>query len=645
MMASKLKASLVLSIIAIALMIFSLFGSWYVWESENQEGNMDDGDYTTRTFSRDWKLHEAEDNYEYRIDEGSDDFEVYSDTVYIQYDGEERVYRGGQWNTEEKFGSDYENSVKTFYLTFYLVIVAIAISLLFIAGLAYSFLKNTERSNIVALGGLAMFFCLLPSLLLIMTIETSATNDNENYSIASEPSEYDEDEYYRYELEGSMAETEFSGYKGSANVTFNERDYETSWKPGTSAYLPLVSGILCIVSMVLVMATSKDYFSHRTPYHPRNIPAPVLVTISKKGAIPVCLTVVIFFLMFFMMFFPLWNYDYDDKQSGEDIGDDPYTIDIIMEAKVTTMKMNVTIMDPEGEEYYWFEQERVYTDDDNDVMDWTMLFYYLALAFLIIALPTIFFMLFGKLDLRNGLPLLLIPALFLFLTPMYFMMEFPEGTEEEFSDPSDEGFFMIGSPYDGSFIGSGTNNSTSRGITNDAKAEWGPGIAWYAMLASGIIYMAVPLMFIKWRDDLCYPNFTGKLVAPLTGSTQLPFGSSGIGGAGEGMGGPPQTTMAVPGYGTVQPQTFGTGVQGMTVPMQTQPQAQPQSQPQSQPYPQTLPQPQSQTQQTTQTPALLAATCSSCGKQFAVAEGTTSIACPFCGVMNHASASPPPSPG
>ena len=123
MKAKRLKVSLVLCFVSIILMVLSLFGTWYLWEMKSEEGD------DSREFTRQWKLNAARDTYEYR-ETVDDDIEVHSNAIVINYDKEEYSYRSGKWELENKFGTDYEETVKTFYLSFFIALIGSSLDIM-----------------------------------------------------------------------------------------------------------------------------------------------------------------------------------------------------------------------------------------------------------------------------------------------------------------------------------------------------------------------------------------------------------------------------------------------------------------------------------------------------------------------------------
>ena len=506
MSTTRLKVSLVFCIIAIILMVVSFFGTWYVWESESQ------GDDESRVFSREWRMQAAHDSYEYKFSDAGGD-EVFKDTKMIDYDSEEYTDRTGEWEKENKFGTDYERTVKTFYLLFFIILIASGISIVFASGIGICLFKNVDRSNIMVIGGLATFLCILPSLLMLFTLGPSVAEDNDTYELEARPNENNYEDLYRYELEGSASATDMSGISGSSNTTFDTRDYSVQWKMGPASYLPVVAGVLSTISTVCVFLTKKEYFSHRLPYHPRNIPAPVYAFFPRRSFVPIVITIAIFFLVLLMLYNPLWKYEYEvtftEVNSGEELGSGSFHMEAGLESPATE---NIFI-DKINNETQEETSRVIYTDEEEAVMEKTLLFYFLSLGTLMFMIPVMLFLAIGKLDLKNGMPLLIIPAMFLLLTPLYFMNEFPDTLEEEFNvGEMEEISTTFGLTFDGSFEGSSANNTTYESIiVIDSSSNWGPCLGWYILLASGGFYVSVPMTFIVWRKKFFAPRY----IAPL----------------------------------------------------------------------------------------------------------------------------------
>jgi len=623
MKTTRLKGSLVLSVVSIILMVFSLFGTWYVWESESKDED------ESREFSRDWKLKAAHDSYEYRSSD-DDEVDIHKETIIIDYDKEEITYRSGNRERENKFGTDYENTVKSFYLIFFMVIIGAGILIVFSSGVSISFLKNVDRSNVIVLGALAIFFCLLPTLLMMFTLDSAVSDDNGAYQVESRPDDYDHEELYRYELEGSAASSDMKGISGNANTTFDERNYSVSWKMGLASYLPMIGGILTAISTVLIFLTDKDYFSHRLPYHPRRIPAPVYAFFPRKFIIPLCITIAIFFLVLFMLFNPLWRFEYEARYSDADDGDEVATASVTMDAYLENAHGENELYDAEDNEREIEKAQFPYMDEEERVMQWSLLFYFLSLGSIILAFPVMFFMMFGKLDLKNGLPLLLIPAVLLLLTPLFFMIEYPKAFEDSFESSGDKELLTsFGFTYDGSFSGSTSNNTTYEDVmVIDSSIEWGPCLGWYFLIMSGILYLLVPLIFIFWRNELLTPQYIGKYDAIQ--HWQLP----------------PQPQQQQP---LLHPQPQ----QPMSQPQPQQPQQQACFQPpgyQDQAIPPSAPtfdprnfaSPIQPSKTTVPSPSIVSITCTSCQKQFGIDTGTQQIKCPFCGTLLQLPPSPTP---
>ncbi len=515
-----LKAAMFLSIVSIILMMASVFGAWYVWESESRDDE-------TREFSREWKLNEAKDSYEYRYGKGEYE-EVHKGTVNIDYKEEELKYENGELTRESKFGK-YENTVNVFLRLFFLVLLGIVLAIIFASGIGLAFLRNLDRSNLFALGGMAIFFCILPSLLLIITLDPAVTEDNKNYEIEERPDSNDYDDLYRYELEGSASSAKIDGISGDTNVFFNDRDYEVRWKPGIAFYLSIISGILTGISVVMVALTEKDYFSHRTPYHPRSIPAPALVLFPKKALIPVLITIGLIFLVFFMLLIPWWQYEYHATFTNEDDEERRVEMNITLKTRLQRPELQYEThkYSSEEDETETETEHIAYMDKDEKVMDRSLLLLLSGLGTMIFALPIIFMMVTGRLDRKNGFPFLVLPAAILFITAIYFMAAFPpafnDSLEREGNPAGDYGF-----THDGSFIGGDRANNTISGVDVKSSTEWGPCAGWYLTLMAGLLYLFVPISIFVWKKDILNPEF----FYPDTGSPSTRPGPEALPGPG-----------------------------------------------------------------------------------------------------------------
>jgi hypothetical protein len=634
--APRLKMSFLFCILAIILMVISFFVTWYAWESESED------DDESRVFSRDWKLKAAHDSYEYRF-EDEDGEEVHADTVVIDYDSEELSFRTGKLERENKFGTDYERTVKTFYLLFFLILVGTGLLLVFASGIGISFLKNVDRSNVIVIGGIALFFALLPALLMMFTIGPSVTEDNDSYELESRPRNDDYDDLYRYELEGSASETDMSGESGSANTTFENKDYSVKWSLGPGFYLSLASGILTTLSTLLVFLTNKDYFSHRQPYHPESIPAPVYAFFPRKLLIPLAIVLVVFFVVLFMLFSPLWSYEYEltitEIDGGEEYGFGSVEMNAglerpSLESSFTNVMTNETNND---------NPHVAYMDDDEDVMDMTLLFFFLGLGTIIFMIPVMLFMGVGKIDFRNGLPLLFIPAVFLLLTPLYFMSEFPGTLDDEFHGSEFEEFEdILGLEYDGSFTGSTSNNTTYEDILAiDSSFSWGPNTGWYVLMGAGILYLLVPISFIVWRKKFIAPRYIAVLgvgdpkrdgISPssMTNGGMWPQGQPLQNSATQPFQIPQGQLNQWPGP---QTQRDATAPVQQYSPAQSYP-GKPSTPPQISGQQQTTVPPLQSGQPPLPIQSTVIITCISCNSQFQATQGTQASHCPFCNTSN-----------
>lgn len=500
MSTSRLKLAFIVSIIALILMIVSLFGTWYVWDGESNDNS--------REFTREWKLHSAHDRYSYNSSKG-DEAEITRDSVDINYDSEEDSYRTGKRQSENKYATDYEKTVKGYYLLYLLVIISAGILITFSSGIGISFLKNVDRSNILVLGGLAFFFCILPAILQIFLIGPSMTEDNDSYEVETRPDDDNYEKLYRYELEGAASTAKMEGISGSTNTTFDNSEYTMKWKLGYAPYLSIIAGALTIVSTVGIVLTKKEFYNHRVPYHPKSIPMPAYVFFPKKFFIPLLVIVGVLISLLLVIYSPLWNYHYEvnilDITNNDELGYGTIEIETALESPTS----NSTFTDLIHNETSVHSKRTIYTDENDVVMERTFLCYLLSIGSLIFIIPIMFFISIGKLNLKNGLPLMMIPAILLLSTPLYFMNEFPRVFEEEFQGSEMEELgATIGLLYDGSFEGSTSNNTTYENVMIiNSSAEWQPTMNWYILIGSGILYLIAPICFIIWRKEFISPKY------------------------------------------------------------------------------------------------------------------------------------------
>ena len=540
--ATRMKISLVVSIIAIVLMALSLFGTWYVWESQSEY------DHESRELTRDWEVNRAVDSYRYESTD-SDNKLIHSGGNSIRFNKEELTYKNGQFVREEKFGSDYQNSVRAFYRTMFLAIIGIGILLVFTSGVGLSFLRNLDRSNLYALGGIAVFFCLLPPIILAMTLPSAMESDNQNYSVGQRPASDDYDNLSRYEIEGSYSRAKADSLKGEANVSFENHDYKLSWHPGIAFYLSISSGVLCAVSVVMIALTNREFFNRHETYHPKRIPAPALVHLPGKAVIPVVIAVALILLQMFVLLSPWWHYEYHGDYARENTGEAVGTANLTMVSCLQgpELKYNYDFSSADGGEKGKETSHVKYTEREQSVINLTDMFLLSGMGLMIFSIPAMFMMFGGRLDLKNGMPLLVLPAVMLFISPLYFMVAFSDVVNDEFNaeltdSSSDISAEDIGFYYDGSFQGSAYNNTTINRLNIKSRVEWGPEIGWYSAIASGLLYLIVPALIFVWRRELLEPDFDYRL---YRGGAGLNTGEKGGIGYPDGAVFPPAPSVPV----------------------------------------------------------------------------------------------------